>query len=82
MLFCPYCLRRQKASDEEPNFTDVAGFQPIDEPNKKKMLLKIHSHGCGRVFIAILDTKKGEYIACFKLPQEEWVKSIFRRARI
>lgn len=80
MLFCPYCLRRQEASDKETGFSDVAGFQLTDDPNKRKMLLKVHSDGCGRVFIAILDIKKGECIACFKLPQEEWVRSIFRRS--
>jgi len=61
MLFCPYCLRRQERSGEE-SFTDVAGFRPTDTPNQKKMMLKIHSLGCGRVFIAVYDIKKGEYM--------------------
>ena len=79
--WCPYCLRRQERSGEE-SFTDVAGFHPTDTPNQKKMILKIHSLGCGRVFIAVYDIKKGEYIACFRLPQEDWVKSIFRRSPV
>jgi len=82
MLFCPYCLRKQETPDEEKDFTDVIGFHSTDNSNKKKMTLKIHSHGCGRVFIAISDLKQGVCIACFKLPQEEWVKTIFRRSRI
>lgn len=80
MLFCPYCLR--KPSDEEKDFTDVTGFYLTDNSNQKKMMLKIHSDGCGRVFIAITDIKKVEYIACFKLPQEDWVKAIFRRSQV
>ena len=82
MLFCPYCLRGQEPSDEEKSFTDVAEFYLADSSNKKKMMLKIHSHGCGRVFIAVSDIKKDECVACFKLPQQDWVKSIFRRSQV
>jgi len=58
MLFCPYCLRKQKPSGDE-EFTEVVGYYATDNLNKKKMMLKAHSLGCGRVFIAIADIRKG-----------------------
>ena len=75
-------MRGQGASGEEAEFTDVTGFHLTDNSNQKKMVLKVHSHGCGRVFIAISDIKKGGYVACFKLPQQEWVNSIFRKSQV
>jgi len=53
MLFCPYCLKGQELSHEGKDFTDVAGFYLDNNSSKKKMMLKIHSQGCGRVFVAI-----------------------------
>ena len=46
-----------------------------DNLNKKKMMLKAHSLSCGRVFIAIADIRKGGYVACFRLPHQDWVKA-------
>jgi sarcosine oxidase delta subunit len=82
MLFCPYCLRRKKPSDGEGDFTDVAGFYLTDDVNKKKFTLKIHAQGCGRVFIAVSDVKRGEYVACFKIPQQAWVRAILYRPQV
>ena len=82
MLFCPYCLRKEKPTHKENDFTDVAGFSLTDNPNKRKMMLKVHSRGCGRVFIGIFDFQRAEYIACFRLPQQRWVKAIFRRSQV
>ena len=85
MLFCPYCLRRAEPSNGVKEFTDIAGFFLTDDPNQKRLTLKVHSNGCGRVFVAISDIKKPErveYLACFKLPEENWVKTIFSRSQI
>jgi sarcosine oxidase delta subunit len=82
MLFCPYCLRKQEPSDKGKDFTDLVGFRLTDNANKKEMMLKIHSQGCGRVFIVISDMKQADYVACFKLPQEDWVKAIFYKSQV
>jgi len=76
MLFCPYCLGKKEPSDQpsENRFNDfgnVGSFYTFDTPNKKTLELKTHLHGCGRVFLAITDSKDG-CIACFKLPSQEW----------
>jgi len=82
MLFCPYCGRREKPSTRLADFTDIPGFSLTDNPNKKKLALKVHSDGCGRVFIALFDTEKNEYVACFRLPREGWVRAIFSRSQV
>jgi sarcosine oxidase delta subunit len=85
MLFCPYCLGKKEPSDhlEYPldDFGNVADFYPTDEPNKKTLELKTHIHGCGRVFLIINDNKNDEVIACFKIPDEEWVKKMLAWTR-
>jgi len=82
LLFCPYCNTKEKASDKKNAFDDVGGFFLTDGHNNKKMMLRTHSHGCGHVFIAVYDGVRAEYMACFKLPQEGWVKAIFYRPQI
>jgi hypothetical protein len=64
------------------DFTDVVGFCQTDDLNQRKMTLKIHSNSCGRVFVVISDISKAEYIACFKLPQADWVRAIFGRSQV
>ena len=82
MLFCPYCRIGEKASSREADCTEIAGFSLADTLNKKKLTLKLHSGGCGRVFMAVFDTEKNEYVACFRLPREGWVKAIFSRSQV
>lgn len=80
MLFCPYCLGKREPSDylqDYPldDFGNVGGFYQTDEPNKKALMLKIHLHGCGGVFLAIADIKE-DIVACFKLPEKDWAEKI------
>jgi hypothetical protein len=74
MLFCPYCIDEEEPSDALDDFRFGAGWVAKDAPNKRTLEFVIHSHGCERVFLAVVERPgrglEQQYLACFKLPQD------------
>jgi len=69
MLYCPYC---DQTSSPITTFRDVAGDATDDSQNRKTLRYKIHSYGCGKVFLTLTEKTSNEAIACLKLP-DDWV---------
>jgi len=67
LLYCPYCVKHDPISQSHEAF-NPAGQMVVDTLNKTTVELIVHSHGCGKLFLAVFGYASRDAMGCFELP--------------